>query len=223
MAELRRLLGVLNDDGEATSLAPQPGLSQLGALVDRVREAGLPAELTIDGTPRSLPASLDTTIYRIVQEALTNALRYARRAATLVRVTLTRPSCGWRSSTTGRPRRATRARAPGAGWSGCERAGGRRRLGGPRSWRAPRLGGGYAVRAWLPTSAVPAPPASGTAPSTGRRRRARPVLIADDQALVRAGFRMILEAQPDINVVGEAADGATAVARGAGDFDPMSS
>ena len=52
-----------------------------------MREAGLPTELEIDGTPRQLPTSLDVTVYRIVQEALTNALRYARRAATLVRVT----------------------------------------------------------------------------------------------------------------------------------------
>src|SRR5262249_322036 len=83
MAELRRLLGVLHDDGEASGVAPQPGVDQLEALVARVRDAGLPAELRIDGTPIALPASVDVTIYRIVQEALTNALRYARRAATI--------------------------------------------------------------------------------------------------------------------------------------------
>ncbi len=87
MSELRRLLGVLDDEGEGAGVAPQPGLDQLGVLLDRVREAGLPAELEVAGTPRPLPPSLDVTVYRIVQEALTNALRYARRAATLVRLT----------------------------------------------------------------------------------------------------------------------------------------
>jgi len=151
MSELRRLLGVLNDDGEATSVAPQPGLGQLGALVDRVREAGLPAELTIDGTPRSLPASLDTTIYRIVQEALTNALRYARRAATLVRVTFDETQVRVEILDDGPSATGDVSEGSGRGLVGmrqrAEQAGGRLEAG-------PRLGGGYAVRAWLPLEPV---------------------------------------------------------------------
>ncbi|HEY7969961.1 MAG TPA: histidine kinase, partial [Candidatus Limnocylindrales bacterium] len=158
MAELRRLLGVLNDDGEATSVAPQPGMDQLGALVDRVREAGLPAELAIDGTPRSLPASLDTTIYRIVQEALTNALRYARRAATLVRVTFDDAQVRVEILDDGPAAAGDASEGSGRGLVGmrqrAEQAGGRLEAG-------PRLGGGYAVRAWLPFERVATPsPAS---------------------------------------------------------------
>ena len=86
MAELRRFLGALSDNDEAAGIAPQPGIDALPTLVDRVREAGLAASFEVDGAPRVVPASLDTTVYRIVQEALTNALRYARQAATLVRL-----------------------------------------------------------------------------------------------------------------------------------------
>jgi len=154
MSELRRLLGVLNEDGEATSVAPQPGLGQLGALVDRVREAGLPAELTIDGTPRPLPASLDTTIYRIVQEALTNALRYARRAATLVQVTFDETQVRVEILDDGPSATGDASEGSGRGLVGmrqrAEQAGGRLEAG-------PRLGGGYAVRAWLPLEGVPTP------------------------------------------------------------------
>jgi signal transduction histidine kinase len=86
MTELRRLLDVLADRDEAAGIAPQSGVAQLGTLVTRVREAGLPVELEVAGTPRALPPGMDVTVYRIVQEALTNALRYAGRARTVVRV-----------------------------------------------------------------------------------------------------------------------------------------
>jgi signal transduction histidine kinase len=75
MSELRRFLGAMGDDDEAAGVAPQPGIEELSALLARVREAGLPASLEVDGDPRALPSSLDVTVYRIIQEALTNALR----------------------------------------------------------------------------------------------------------------------------------------------------
>src|SRR5579871_3708289 len=69
LRELRHLLGLLTEDEDAQpELAPQPGLSQLEPLIERVGEAGLPVELHIDGTPRSLAPGLDLTAYRIVQE-----------------------------------------------------------------------------------------------------------------------------------------------------------
>lgn len=150
MAELRRLLGVLNDDGEATGLAPQPGIDQLGPLVDRVRQAGLPAELEIDGTPRALPTSLDVTAYRIVQEALTNALRYARRARTLVHVVYDDEVLRLEILDDGPAGDAAGSDGTGRGLVGMQE---RATIVGGRLEAGPRLGGGYAVRAWLPMGA----------------------------------------------------------------------
>jgi signal transduction histidine kinase len=76
LTEMRRLVGMLRGDGEG-SLAPQPGLRDIQTLVTQVREAGLPVELHIDGNPRELPVGLELSAYRIVQEALTNALKHA--------------------------------------------------------------------------------------------------------------------------------------------------
>lgn len=152
MAELRGLLGVLNDEGDATGLAPQPGMEQLGALVERVREAGLPAELAIDGSPRPLPAGLDVTVYRIVQEALTNALRYARRAATLVRVSYEPDQLRLEILDDGPAEAPDGAEGSGRGLVGMEQ---RAALVGGRLEAGPRLGGGYAVRAWLPLEPEP--------------------------------------------------------------------
>lgn len=64
------------DPGESAELAPQPGLDRLGPLVDRISFAGLPVEVRISGEPRPLPQGIDVTAFRIVQEALTNALRH---------------------------------------------------------------------------------------------------------------------------------------------------
>lgn len=81
--ELRRLLGLLSSD-ENAPLTPAPGVAQIPELVDRVREAGLPLELAIEGDARALPAGIDLAAYRIVQEALTNALKHAHHAPTRV-------------------------------------------------------------------------------------------------------------------------------------------
>lgn len=74
MAELRHLLGLLNPEGEEVALTPQPGAEQLDALVRRV---GLPVELRTSGEPRILTPGMNLTVYRIVQEALTNSLKYS--------------------------------------------------------------------------------------------------------------------------------------------------
>jgi signal transduction histidine kinase len=84
LTELRRLLGLLTDTSAEPALAPQPGLSELNRLVERVGQAGQPIDVRIAGTPRPLPPGLDLTAYRILQEALTNALKYARGAPTEV-------------------------------------------------------------------------------------------------------------------------------------------
>jgi signal transduction histidine kinase len=87
LAEMRRMVGVLRRPEEAPALAPQPSLEHLDQLLATTREAGLPVELRIEGTPTELPPALDTTAYRIVQEALTNAVKHANagRAEVLVR------------------------------------------------------------------------------------------------------------------------------------------
>lgn len=76
LVEMRRLVGMLREDSGG-GLAPQAGLSQLDALLDQVREAGLPVEMTVLGEPRPLPAGIDLAAYRIVQEGLTNVLTHA--------------------------------------------------------------------------------------------------------------------------------------------------
>jgi signal transduction histidine kinase len=76
--ELRRLLGVLREEGEPQgSLAPVPGLAGLDALLAQMGEAGLAVKLRVEGARAPLPAGIDLSAYRIVQEALTNVLKHA--------------------------------------------------------------------------------------------------------------------------------------------------
>lgn len=85
LAELRRLLGVMRGPGALDEqLGPQPGIADLEALVDGVRGAGVPVELTFEGPVTSLPKALELSIYRIVQEALTNTLKHAGPASAKV-------------------------------------------------------------------------------------------------------------------------------------------
>src|SRR5204863_9852385 len=77
LTEMRRLLGVLREDGEGADRAPQPGLEQLPNLVDSARDAGANVRLVLQGRAVQLPAGVDLTAYRIIQEALTNARRHA--------------------------------------------------------------------------------------------------------------------------------------------------
>jgi len=85
LTEMRRLVGMLRTDS-ADRLAPQPTLSDLPTLMTQVREAGLPVEFRVDGEPRELPVGIELSAYRIVQEALTNALKHAGRAHASVSV-----------------------------------------------------------------------------------------------------------------------------------------
>lgn len=76
--ELRVVLGLLRDaDSERAELAPAPGLKDLAGLVETLRGAGTPVELRISGTEYRLSAALELTLYRVVQEALTNVVRHA--------------------------------------------------------------------------------------------------------------------------------------------------
>jgi signal transduction histidine kinase len=90
LAELNRLLGVLRKEpgqpNKTPEMSPQPDLDQLDGLVETAREAGLAVDLKVTGEPRPLPAALGLTAYRIMQEAITNALRHAHASTLEVRV-----------------------------------------------------------------------------------------------------------------------------------------
>jgi signal transduction histidine kinase len=78
MSEMHRMLGVLRvESGAEAERAPQPGVRNLDSLLTRTREAGLATDLAVVGVARDLPPGVDLSIYRIVQEALTNVIRHA--------------------------------------------------------------------------------------------------------------------------------------------------
>jgi signal transduction histidine kinase len=77
LAEMRRLLGAMRNDGDGVELGPQPGLDALDSLLEDVGRAGLPVRLSVDGDRFPLPRAIDLSAYRILQEGLTNALKHA--------------------------------------------------------------------------------------------------------------------------------------------------
>jgi signal transduction histidine kinase len=86
LAEMRRLLGILRPEGERPEHEPQPSLGAVDRLVERARVAGLAVELRVEGAAGTLEPGVDLTAYRVVQEALTNALKHGGDGA--ARVTL---------------------------------------------------------------------------------------------------------------------------------------
>jgi signal transduction histidine kinase len=86
LAELRRLLAILRRDDLPASTAPQPGVAEIADLVDQVRAAGLDVEYRAEGTPLPLPAGVDLSAYRVVQEGLTNVMKHAGSAHATVTV-----------------------------------------------------------------------------------------------------------------------------------------
>lgn len=86
LVEMRRLLGIMRDEAEPAARAPQPGLATLPELLEQVRRSGLAVDLSVEGTPLKLPAGVDLAAYRIVQEALANALEHDRPAHAWVAV-----------------------------------------------------------------------------------------------------------------------------------------
>jgi signal transduction histidine kinase len=162
MTELRHLLGVLTPGSTDDLLHPQPGLDQLDALIDKVRQAGQP--VSARRTPVALPRGIDLTAYRVVQEALTNALRHAPGAPTDIVIT-TEPSTEPPSAvgrtdlvievTNDAPPPGT---PPGAGvgsGTGLLGLAERLRLYGGTLETGRRLGGGFRVRARVPLDATP--------------------------------------------------------------------
>ncbi len=157
LAELRQILGLLReDDAEEASLTPAPGISDLGQLAEAVREAGVPAGLAVRGDASALPPAIALTVYRIVQEALTNVIKHAPGAKAEVRVCAGSDGVRITVTDSGPP-----GRLAAAGSSGpvIAAAGDRHGIVGMRERAAvfggtldagPRPGGGFAVAAFIP-------------------------------------------------------------------------
>jgi signal transduction histidine kinase len=146
LTEMRRLLGILREEGASADRSPQPGIATLGTLVDHVREAGLPVELTVEGEPVRLPPGVDLSAYRIVQEALTNALRHAGPAHAWVAVRYGGDDVEIEVANDGR---SDDGSGDGHGLVGMRE---RVALCGGELRAGPRQGGGYAILARLPMS-----------------------------------------------------------------------
>ncbi|UPW05456.1 histidine kinase [Rhodococcus pyridinivorans] len=152
LTDMRGLLSVLRED-TPREFTTTPGVGDVPALVEQMRTSGLEVEFSVDGQSREVPEGLGLSVYRIVQESLTNVLKHAGpRARTHVRL-------DWRPDTLvveivddGRGAAAlVEARPGGQGLTGIEE---RARLHGGRAAAGPRDGGGYRVRAELPAPAV---------------------------------------------------------------------
>ena len=147
LGQMRRLLGILRADRDATELAPQPGTAELAALVSHVSRAGLPARLAVEGPARPLAGTIDVTLYRVAQEALTNVLRHAgavtrvdvvlRYREAAVELLVSDDGCGAEAAADGQGHGLVGMRERVASQDGSLAAG-------------PHGGGGFAVQAVIP-------------------------------------------------------------------------
>ena len=149
LGDIERMLGILRAPDEETAYDVAPGMGQVAALCAQVREAGLPVELKVEGEPRPLPASLDLTAYRIVQESLTNTLKHAGKARAWVGVRYEPAALALEVLDDGR------GVAAGVTGGGRGLLGMRERVATFRGEleAGPRAEGGFAVRARLPLAA----------------------------------------------------------------------
>ena len=156
LAEMRRMLGMLRGAEEGAAMHPQPSVDQLDALVDLVREAGVEVDLEVEGGRRPLASGVDLSVYRIVQEALTNTIKHAGSARATVRLRYGPETVQVEVDDDGRGASALPTGEPGHGLVGMKE---RVTLFGGQLDVGPRRGGGYRVRATLPIEAaqVPAP------------------------------------------------------------------
>jgi signal transduction histidine kinase len=148
LAELRRVVGVLRAD-DLEDHDPQPTLDRLDDLVANVQVAGLQVTTAVAGAPRPLPPGVELSAYRIIQEALSNAMRHAPGSEVRVEIAYRPGSLGLR--VVNGPPRTRPVRSPGGGHGVLgmrERAA---MLGGDLT-AGPGPGGGYAVVAVLPAS-----------------------------------------------------------------------
>jgi len=156
LAEMRRLLGVLRreEDGASSERAPQPGIGELGELLDQARNAGLPVSFTVEGDAQPLPGGVALAAYRIVQESLTNTRKHAgpvtsasvllRYSPDAVLLTVSDDGAGDLGGT-------AQPGAPGHGLTGMRE---RVAVYGGSVTAGPRPGGGFEVVATLPLTPV---------------------------------------------------------------------
>jgi signal transduction histidine kinase len=161
LSDMRAMLGVLRTDEPPAALAPQPGVAQLDELVDRIRGTGLAVDLTVEGAPFPLGAAAELTVYRIVQEALTNTLRHAAARHAEVTIGYDAPRLHVRVADDGTAAAAGRT-AGGRRGHGIEGMRERAALHGGEVRAGPAPGGGWLVRVTLqpalsrPATAIPA-------------------------------------------------------------------
>ncbi|HSD02930.1 MAG TPA: histidine kinase [Gaiellales bacterium] len=154
LVEMRRLLGLLRDGDAPAERTPAPSLEQLRGLLDDVRAAGLDVDLHVTGDPAPLPAGVDQSAYRIVQEALTNVRRHAPGAHATVAVSYRGDEVVVEVVDDG-PGQAEGPTSPGGGHGHANMRERAAMCGGTvRVDRRPE--GGYAVTAVLPTAGAPA-------------------------------------------------------------------
>jgi signal transduction histidine kinase len=145
LTEMRRLVGLLREHGTMPEFAPQPSLRTLDILIGTVREAGLEVELDVHGQERELPPGVDLSAYRLVQEALTNTLKYAGPAQAWVTLRWSEDELELEVANNGHSEAASNG-------SGHGLAGMRERVAlcGGTLETGPRDGGGFVVRCHLP-------------------------------------------------------------------------
>jgi CheY-like chemotaxis protein len=208
--ELRVVLGLLRDEENGTAaLAPALRLVDVKELAETVRASGTPVDLHMSGTGRPLSPALELSVYRVVQEALTSVVKHAPGARATVglavcdrgiRLDVTdggglagppgpRPAASVLAPTSGM---SARPAAQATGSSGC-------------ASRSRRSAAGWSPSRW-PTGL----PGDRRGPGRGCGVTTR-VLVVDDQALLRTAFSSLIDAEDDLEVAGEAADGRQAV------------
>jgi signal transduction histidine kinase len=149
LAEMRRLLGILETDDGAAALVPQPGLDRLDELLETMRGTGLRVEAMVLGTPRDLPPGVDLTVFRILQEALTNVLKHAGDAHARVTLKYEHDAIEVEVADDGRGPPAEGTPSPGHGLIGMRE---RVALFGGSLETGARPGGGFVVRARIPVT-----------------------------------------------------------------------
>ncbi|MEZ0113630.1 signal transduction histidine kinase [Catenulispora sp. EB89] len=146
LVDMRRFLEVLRDDEPDAARHPQPGIAQLEELVGTVRAAGLPVRLAFDGDAAGLPTAVQLTVYRVVQESLTNTLKHAGGGDAHVRVSAGEDYVDVEVCDAG----GLSASTPVNGGRGVEGMRERVAAYGGRFDAGPWAGGGWRVRARLP-------------------------------------------------------------------------